>query len=109
MTWRRRPGSGCVMASSCEAITCMRVSPYVSLVVSKLARHPSAIDHQDLAGHVVTGRRCQEHGRAGQIFGLAPAGCWNARQYLAVADLVRLERRCVGRPKIAGRDGIDLH
>ena len=53
----------------------------------RLPRHPSAIDHQGLAGDVparaIAG---EEHGRAGEVFGAAPARGGDALEDLHVTD-----------------------
>src|SRR5882724_9445599 len=86
MTCRRSPGSGWDIDSSCEAITSIADmhSPELSCTLS--ARHPTAVHYQHFTRNVVACRRCQKHGRTGNIFRLPPSCGGDARQYLVIAD-----------------------
>src|SRR6185503_6398502 len=71
-------------------------------------RQPAAVDGNDRAVDVVGSRRREEHGSAAEIGGLAPAAGRDAAEDVAIALLVRAQRRGVVGFEIAGRDRVHV-
>src|SRR3954463_5517759 len=98
----------------CRAISCVlnqEGNALFELVEGAMPspRHPAAVDHEHVAGDVIAGRRGEEHDGAGEIGGLTPPTCWNARRDLVGARGIVLELLGVVGAKVAGRNGVDLN
>ena len=70
------------------------------------ARQPAAVNGECVAMDIGGGARCQEHGRAANVVGVAPAAGGDALLDLAVARFVGLQRGSVVGGDIARRDGV---
>ncbi len=73
------------------------------------SRHPSAIDHQRVAVHVVRRRRSKEYRRTAQVLGTSPAARRNAFHDLAAAMFVLPQRSRIGRFDIARRNAVNVN
>jgi hypothetical protein len=74
-----------------------------------LSAHPSAVDGKNGAGDVVAGWGAEKESCTSKVLRLAPAGCGDAFEDLAISGLIGLECLSVGGGEVAGGDGVDLN